>query len=89
MGRIMALLVLGLSLVASGWAMARARTPEPDFAIVVDSPGGATTIRCVRGCKLMWIERGINPNSTPSSSFGFECTGSRCSSATVGGWIAP
>src|SRR5213592_2352183 len=33
---------------------------EPDFELVVDAPAGPTTITCVRGCRLMWVERGIN-----------------------------
>jgi len=89
MVRIFRRIIVVSLLVGAGWAAARAQQSQPDFAIRVDAPGGATRIECLRGCKLAWIERGLNPNSTPSSSFGFECTGDRCSSATVGGWIAP
>ena len=91
MVRMIKFAVIGLSFGAFGWALAHAQASEPDFAIVVEAPSGATTIRCVRGCRLAWIERGLNPNSRPASSFGYECTGggSPCSSGTVGGWLAP
>ena len=56
-------IVIALSLLGTGWAMARAQQTAPDFEIIVDSPGGQTTISCVRGCKLMWVEREINPNA--------------------------
>jgi hypothetical protein len=87
----MRLAVIGLAFTAFGWALAQAQGTQPDFAILVEAPSGATTVRCVRGCKLAWIERGLNPNSTPSASFGYSCTGggSPCSSGTVGGWLAP
>jgi len=81
-------MALALALLGSGWAMARAQTTAPDFEIVVDSPGGQTTISCVRGCKLSWVERGINPNASATQSFQFACSAARCSSARVGGWIS-
>ena len=78
---------LALALVATGWALARAQISQPDFEIVVEAPGGPTTIRCVRGCTLAWVERGVNPNNTPTESFDFNCSGARCSSSRVGGWL--
>ena len=83
---------VAFALVATGWAAARAQMSEPNFELVVDAPAGATTITCVRGCRLMWIERGINPNATTMKSFEFSCRGNvveRCSSSKVGGWITP
>ena len=79
--------VIALALVATGWALARAQVSEPDFEIIVDAPGGPTTIRCVRGCALAWVERGVNPNAKPIESFDFNCSGARCSSFKVGGWL--
>jgi hypothetical protein len=79
-------LAVALALLGTGWVAARAQTPAPDFELVVDAPGGQTIITCVRGCKLMWVERGI-PNGTATPSFQYACTASRCSSARVGGWI--
>ena len=81
---------IALALVGLGWAAARAQMRAPDFELVVNAPEGKTTIECVRGCTLMWVERGINENSRPQPSFWFSCTGNavqRCSSARVGGWI--
>ena len=42
------------ALLGTGWAAARAQVSEPNFELVVDAPAGATTITCVRGCRLMW-----------------------------------
>jgi hypothetical protein len=47
----MTLAGIAMSFTAFGWALAHAQNTEPDFAIVVEAPGGETTIRCVRGCK--------------------------------------
>jgi hypothetical protein len=80
---------IACALIATGWAAAKAQGPEPNFEIIVDAPGGATTIKCVRGCKLAWVERGINPNAMPIESFDFACSAPRCSSFTIGGWITP
>jgi hypothetical protein len=82
--------LVAFALMGTGWAVARAQTPNPDFELVVEAPAGATTITCVRGCRLMWVERGVNPNSATMRSFDFSCQGvQRCSSAKVGGWITP
>ena len=83
---------IAIALLGTGWAVAKAQTPQPDFELIVDAPAGPTTITCVKGCALMWVERGINPNGTPQPSFSFSCTGNRegrCSSAKVGGWTEP
>jgi hypothetical protein len=83
-------IVVGLILVGLGWVAAKAQAPAPDFEIVVNAPTGQTTVQCVRGCTLMWIARGINPNSQPQPSFTFSCTAPQgCSSSRVGGWLAP
>ena len=89
MRRLLVNTTIALALVGTGWAIAKAQTPEPKFELVVEAPGGPTTIRCVRGCALMWVERGIDSNARPTSSFDFACSGSRCSSGKVGGWITP
>jgi hypothetical protein len=78
---------IAFALLATGWVVAKAQTPAPSFELVVDAPSGATTIRCVRGCALMWVERGINANARPTNSFNYACTGARCSSGRIGGWI--
>jgi hypothetical protein len=78
---------VALALLGTGWVAAKAQTTAPDFEFVVDAPGGPTTVTCVRGCSLAWVERGVNPNSKPMSIFEFSCSGARCSSAKIGGWI--
>ena len=85
-------IALVTALVGMGWAAGTAQTSAPDFELVVNAPSGETTIECVRGCKLAWVERGLNPNSSPMQSFTFKCSGTpdaRCSSFKVGGWIDP
>jgi hypothetical protein len=63
------------ALVGLGWVAAKAQTSEPDFEVVVTAPSGETTIECVRGCELAWVQRGLNPNSKPMQSFTFKCGG--------------
>jgi hypothetical protein len=84
--------LVAATLMGTGWAAAKAQVSEPNFELVVEAPAGATSITCVRGCRLMWIERGIPTNGGTMRSFEFSCQGGgvqRCSSAKVGGWIAP
>jgi hypothetical protein len=79
--------VAALALVALGWMAGMAQT-GPNFEFIVDAPVGHTSIECVKGCKLLWVERGIV--GTPQRIFQFSCGGpnqDRCSSARVGGWI--
>jgi hypothetical protein len=80
---------IAAALVAAGWVIGRAQTASPDFELVVNAPVGETTIRCERGCKLVWVERGVGA-AEPQPTFTFSCRNSadaRCSSARVGGWI--
>ena len=82
---------IAAALVGVGWTAAKAQSSEPNFEIVVNAPAGETSIQCVRGCVLAFVERGLNPNQQPMPAFTFKCTGSaadvRCSSHKVGGWI--
>jgi len=85
-------LTVAVALVAAGWGVGRAQTTTPDFEVIVDAPVGETRIECVRGCRLSWIERGLNPGANASPTFTFACSNTgdgRCSSARVGGWIEP
>ena len=75
--------------LAIGWAAAKAQTADPDFELAVDAPVGATTITCVKGCALKWVERGNNPGAQTMPMFSYSCTGQmRCSSGKIGGWIS-
>ena len=86
-------LTLAAVLVMAGWMAGRAQTTAPDFVLVVETKQGdptetTTTIRCVEGCGLTWIERGLNPNSSVMPQFSFRCAPPQtCTSARVGGWI--
>lgn len=82
-------LALTTAALVIGWAVGKAQTPAPDFELIVNAPGGDTTIECLRGCTLQWWERGPNPNSVPTAKFSYSCSGSRCSSGRIGGWRRP
>ena len=90
MARIVQRIIVALALIVVGWVAAKAHASQsaPDFELRVDAPEGPTTITCIRGCKLVWVERGINPNAMPQRSFDFACSANRCSSGLVGGWIS-
>ena len=79
--------VVAAILMFMGWAIGRAQTSAPSFELVVDAPRGETTVRCVRGCELAWVERGVRADVAPTATFTYRCTGPRCSSGRVGGWV--
>ena len=87
MRRLTLRLVIAGLLMLAGWSLAKAQHTQPDFEIVISAPGGSTSVECRRGCKLAWFERGLNPNAATMSKFDFACTGDRCSSGVVGGWL--
>jgi len=80
---------LVVTLVLLGWVVGRGQSSVPEFELIVDAPSGETTIQCVRGCKLAWVERGVNPSSTPIPAFTYRCNAARCSSGRVGAWSNP
>ena len=82
--RTLALIVASLLL---GWVLGRAQAATPDFELIVNAPGGETSVECVRGCGLQWAQRGLNPNSAPAATFTFSCGASECSSGRIGGWL--
>jgi hypothetical protein len=92
----MVMVVTALVLFSLGWVGAGiAQATKPDFELIVRAPAGETTIECVRGCNLAWVERGLIQNAKPIPEFKFGCSGvgatniSRCSSGKVGGWVTP
>jgi len=80
-----------VALVGLGWATGRAQSAGPDFEIKINAPEGETTVECVRGCQLAWIERFDPATVVPNQAFfTYRCgnTGDRrCNSGRVGGWI--
>jgi hypothetical protein len=92
MTRIVVRFALAAALVVAGWLAGAAQTTAPDFVLLVetqqDSAETKTTIKCVEGCGLTWIERGVNPASSVMPEFSFKCSPPEtCTSARVGGWI--
>ena len=85
--------LVALALVGLGWAVATAQSQAaPDSEIEVFTMGGKTTIECVRGCGLQWVERQV-PSPTdakPSFTYG-PCIESQwprgCPSGRLGVWI--
>jgi hypothetical protein len=88
MSRILVRSVLAVILIFLGWAVGRAQTTAPAIELLVDAPGGETTIQCLKGCELAWVERGVNSNVTPNPTFTYRCTAPRCSSGRIGGWLS-
>jgi hypothetical protein len=87
--------VLAAGLVGLGWTVGRAQSPTPDFEVTVEASGtgegAGATITCIRGCSLVWAERGINPNSRPQPTFHFGCNGAgveHCNSGRIAGWVS-
>jgi hypothetical protein len=83
-------IALAIVLVFAGWAIGHAQLATPDFEITIDAPVGETTVTCVRGCGLAWVQRGVP--SASAALFKYSCTGNtvtRCGSGRVGGWIRP
>lgn len=81
-------LAFAAALLFLGWAVGRAQSTQPTFELIVDAPSGETTVTCVRGCELAWVERGVNPNAKPEKTFKYSCNGPRCSSSRIGGWLS-
>lgn len=91
MGRLPMWVAIATTLMGLGWAVGKAQTSQPDFELIVNAPVGETRVVCRRGCELLWIERGLNPNAARETTFTFSCTSAtqRCSSSRIGGWIKP
>ncbi len=87
MKRSLRMITFVIGALLTGWTIGRAQSAAPDFELVVNAPGGQTSIECVRGCDLKWVERGLNPNSGLTARFTFSCSASECSSGRVGGWL--
>jgi hypothetical protein len=88
MRRLLIRFVVAAGLVTVGWVAGHAQAVgQPQFVIRVDAPSGETVITCERGCQLNWVERGLNPNAVAQRTFSYSCSGARCGSGAVGGWI--
>jgi hypothetical protein len=86
------LFLVSALLLMAGWTAGRAQTSAPDFEFVVTTTATATgmdtSVQCVRGCKLSWVQRGVNPNAAKLSDFDFSCKGGNpCASGVIGGWV--
>jgi len=78
---------IAMVLVLLGWIAGRSQASQPDFEFTVDAPSGETTVVCVRGCELLWVERGISPRAGRDKKFVYSCGAIRCGSGRIGGWI--
>jgi len=89
MKRIIARVAVAVALLGFGWSAGRAQSRQPDFELMVDAPGGETTVQCVRGCNLQFHMDAGNSRNTPGPTFSFNCPGgaSRCSSRTINGYL--
>lgn len=90
------LTMLAAGLVGLGWTAAKAQSSSPDFEFEVYAMGhggssASATIQCLRGCSLIWAERGVNPNSAPDKTFTFTCKGAgveTCDSGRIAGFLS-
>jgi len=78
---------VAFALVLFGWVAGRSQTSGPDFELIVNAPAGETTVECVRGCDLLWVERGIPASAMRDKKFVYSCGAIRCGSGRIGGWI--
>ena len=82
-----------LILVGLGWAVGRAQGQTPDLELSVVTKDGKTTIECIRGCGLQWVERMVPNRAEAQKSFTYgPCGGNGnwpngCPSGRLGGWI--
>jgi hypothetical protein len=82
------LLLITALLLFVDWRVGKAQTTAPDFEIVVTPTSTGMAVKCVRGCNLSWVQRGVNPQAKAMSEFEYSCKGgSPCSSGTIGGWL--
>ena len=90
MRQIIVRLTIAFALVALGWVSGRAQNSAPDFTISVSAPMGHTDIRCLRGCRLAFIEGQINVRASAAKpTFSFSCSEAHgCPSGILGGWLA-
>lgn len=92
MARLFVRALVVVALVSAGWVAGRAQKAGSwDFEISVNAPAGDTTVTCVRGCSLAWVERSVSgdPTLSGSETFRYGCRSAtgRCQSGRVGGWI--
>ena len=88
MARTVAKIGLAAILIFIGWAAGRAQSSAPAFELHVDAPEGETTVECIKGCELSWVNRGLNPNAKTGPTFTYKCSGAgRCRSGRIGGWL--
>ncbi len=85
-------LVIVAVLLATGWAAGRAQTASPDFEFVITTVATdssvETSVDCVRGCNLAWVQRGVNQSAKAIKRFEYACRGAgQCPSGVIGGWI--
>lgn len=78
-----------IGLLVAGWSAGRAQSVKPDFVLLVDGPAGSTTVKCVRGCELVFARSADNPRAAHMPTFKYTCTspGGRCSSDEIAGWV--
>lgn len=81
-------LLVAITMLGIGWIVGHAQSSTPDFELSISAPSGQTTVECISGCELNWWER-PNPNSARQARFTYSCTGQRCESGRIGGWLKP
>jgi hypothetical protein len=84
--------MFAIVLIALGWVASEAQSQRvPDFELSVITKDGKTTVECLRGCGLQWVEWVIPDPAGAQKTVSFGPCGSRsdgCPSGRLGGWIS-
>ena len=57
-------LLLAAMLIGLGWAAAKAQSPQTDFELVVDAPGGDVSVTCAKECDVACVGLGVPSHAT-------------------------
>ena len=82
--------LIALALIGLGWTVAWAQAQAPDFELSVVTKDGTTTVECLRGCCLQWVEWVVPDRAGAKKAVSFgSCNGrpDGCPSGRIGGWI--
>ena len=79
-------IAIAAALLGLGWSVGRAQSARPDFELLIDAPGGETSVTCTRGCALIWTGKQVSVEAKSLQTF--KCSNQERCSATMGGWVA-
>jgi hypothetical protein len=89
MKRTLVRIMVAVGFLIAGWSAGRAQPVKADFVLLVDSPNGTTTVKCVRGCELVFGRSADNAQAARMPTFTYTCKSpeGQCSSQEIAGWV--